>query len=82
MQRDKLAKMAFAKVSNVIPTQSDSLIAISNRVSILEGDNLSTRLNAAENTIITLQNQITLLLSHVHTYDDSGVSKTTGTPTT
>lgn len=88
MARDKFAKMAFAKVSNAIPSQSESLIAISNRVALLEGENLPTRMDNAEatianlqSTIQTLQTQITSLLSHRHTYDDSGVSKTTSTPT-
>ena len=87
MARDKLAKMAFAKVASSIPTQSDSIIAVSNRVSLLEGENLPPRVEALESvvdalseTIITMQLQISALLSHTHNYDDGGVAEVTGTP--
>ena len=87
MAKDKFSRMAFAKVYQAVPTQDTNLTAISNRVALLEGEMLSSRLVTAEDTIELLQSDIeslqtlvTKLVSHTHGYDDSGTTKTTQAP--
>lgn len=88
MAKDKFSRMAFAKVYQAVPAQDAGLTAISNRVALLEGEMLSSRLKIAENTIELLQSDVaslqalvTKLVSHTHQYDDSGTTKTTQAPT-
>ena len=88
MEKDKFSRMAFVKVYQAVPTQDANLTAISNRVALLEGEMLSSRLVTAEDTIELLQSDIaslqtlvTKLVSHTHQYDDSGTTKTTQAPT-
>ena len=66
----KFGLVAMGQVQQVLPASSATITAVSNRVAILEGDNLDTRIDA-------LENQIATLLSHTHDYDDGGVTKTT-----
>lgn len=79
MAKERFGKIALGKAQQVIPTAEVSLTAMSNRIAILEGQLLNSRLSAAESKIVTLENQVATLLLHKHNYDDGGVQKTTST---
>lgn len=55
----KFAKVAMGKVQQSIPTTDASVTSIGNRVSVLEGYNLHSRLTTAEGKITILEGKMT-----------------------
>ena len=76
----KFAKVAMGKVQQAIPTTDASVTSVSNRVSVLEGYNLHSRLTTLEGQVATLMTQMATMLTHKHDYDDGGVAEVTGLP--
>lgn len=70
----KFGLTAIGKVTQSFPATDATITAISNRVAVLEGQSLDSRIDALEATIA-------LLVSHTHDYDDDN-GTTTVTKTT
>lgn len=69
----KFGKVAMGKVQQALPSTDANVTAVSNRVSVLEGYTLHSRITALEALVDSLT-------THKHDYDDGGVAEVTGLP--
>jgi hypothetical protein len=71
--KEKLGIVANAKINRTVPVTDENITALSNRVSVLEGFNISQMKDDLIQLMLDMQN----LKNHYHTYeDDNGVSTT------